>query len=243
MTTTPAGRGASCRSATGPAPVLRASFACVAPASHGEMVVLEEDRGHPSYVVAWRRDRRFSRNVVRLSAAADRSAAIGRALGLSFRYVPPRGPHNGLPRDAARRAVYAWEAAMSGPRHAYGSIEAARADALAMASMLGLTAPHVGPGGIRLVSCSYFSPTRGIVLAADMQDRVTLVHEMAHFLVWRMCIREASHGPAFAAVLAFLHVGFMDTPEARVLGLATDHGIGLNRDLYRGLRDFRRRAA
>lgn len=217
---------------------LRATFSCVSPSSHGEIVVVEEPSVPSEYVVGWRRDRRHSRSILRLSAFADRQAAISKALALSCGYVPSTGPKRNRARDSKRSAVYGWERAFSGPRRPYASIEEAVAEARRLAALFGVSPVRVSLGSSRLVSGSYFIPSRGIVLAAAMLDRASLIHETAHYLVWRMGIEEPSHGPAFTAVLVVLHVLSGTTTVEAPLALAEQYNLKINTALLDGLLSF-----
>ncbi|MCV9963603.1 SprT-like domain-containing protein [Pararhizobium sp. BT-229] len=217
---------------------LRASFSCVSPSSHGEIVVVEEPSVPSEYVVGWRRDRRHSRSILRLSAFGDRQAAISKALALSCGYVPSTDPKRNRARDSKRSSVYMWERAFAGPRRPYASIEDAAADARHLAALFGVTPVTVSLGSSRLVSGSYFMPSRGIVLASSMLDRASLIHEMAHYLVWRMGIEEPSHGPAFAAALVAFHVLSATMPVETPLVLAEKYNLKINTDLLDGLLGF-----
>ncbi|MCS4089667.1 SprT-like domain-containing protein [Rhizobium sp. BK176] len=216
-------------------PRLKASFSCVSPSGHGEIVVIEEPSLPHEYVVGWRRDRRCSRSILRLSAYDDRQSAISNALSLSCGYVPSAGRKRNRTRDAARSAVYLWEREFTGPKHLYSSIKEAVADAAVISSHFGVSPVPVALGNSRLASGSYFIPSRGIVLAASMLDRTSLIHEVAHYLVWRMGIVEPAHGPAFTAVLVVLHM-LMNTgaaPEAQ--RLASKYSVPINYPLLDGL--------
>ena len=215
---------------------LRASFSCVSPSAHGEIVVMEE-RSH-EYVVGWRRDRRHSRSILRLSAYTDRQSAISNALALSCGYVPSDCRKRNRSRDANRSAVYMWERAFSGPKHPYRLIDEAVAEALRIASMFGVANVAVSLGSPRLASGSYFMPSRGIVLAPSMLDRTSLIHEMAHYLVWRMAIEEPSHGPAFIAVLTALHALLGTASAAAILSLSVKYRLEVNTPLLEGLLAF-----
>lgn len=217
---------------------LKASFSCVSPSSHGEIVVVEEPLAPSAYVVGWRRDRRHSRSILRLSACADRQAAISKALALSCGYVPSAGPKRNRARDSKRSSVYMWERAFTAQNHPYATVEEASADADGLAALFGVSPVMVSIGSSRLVSGSYFMPSRGIVLASSMLDRTSLVHEMAHYLVWRMAIEEPSHGPAFAAVLVAFHVLSHTTPVETPINLADKYNIKINTDLLDGLLGF-----
>ncbi|MBY3151115.1 hypothetical protein HFO56_01650 [Rhizobium laguerreae] len=187
------------------------------------------------YVVGWRRDRRYSRSILRLSAYDDRQAAISDALALSCGYVPSAGRKRNRNRDARRSAVYRWEREFSGPKRTYGSIEDAIAEAERITSRFGVAQVPVTIGPARLVSSSYFMPSRGVVLAPAMLDRTSLIHEVAHYLVWRMGIREPSHGPAFAAVLVGLHSLMAATNVSEAKSLAAKYCIEINEPLLKGL--------
>jgi hypothetical protein len=214
---------------------LKASFSCVSPKAHGEIVVIEEPSLPHEYVVGWRRDRRYSRSILRLSAYDDRQSAISNALALSCGYVPAAGRKRNRTRDAARSAIYKWEREFTGPKRPYGSIEEAVADAIRITSHFGVAPVPVTLGSPRLVSSSYFMPSRGIVLAACMLDRASLIHEVAHYIVWRMGIEEVSHGPAFTAVLIVLH-SFMGTASCpHACDEAAKLCIEVNRPLVNGL--------
>jgi hypothetical protein len=216
-------------------PRLKASFSCVSPKAHGEIVVIEELSLPHEYIVGWRRDRRYSRSILRLSAYGDRQSAISNALALSCGYVPSAGRKRNRTRDARRSAVYLWERDFTGPKRTYGSLDEAAADAAMIASHFGVSSVPVTLGSSRLVSSSYFMPSRGVVLAATMLDRTSLIHEVAHYLVWRMSIEEQSHGPAFAAVLIALH-SLMGTADASQASRhASKYCIEINQHLLRGL--------
>lgn len=212
---------------------LRASFSCVSPSAHGEIVVMEEPSHE--YVVGWRRDRRHSRSILRLSAYDDRQAAISKALALSCGYVPSAGRKRNRSRDANRSAVYMWECAFSGPKRPYGTIEEASAEASRIASLFGVTAVDVSLGSPRLASGSYFMPSRGIVLAPSMLDRTSLIHEMTHYLVWRMAVDEPSHGPAFTAALTALHALLGTASVSTILTLSVKYNVEVNTPLLDGL--------
>jgi hypothetical protein len=221
-------------------PRLKASFSCVSPKAHGEIVVIEEPLPH-GYVVGWRRDRRYSRSILRLSAYDDRQSAISNALALSCGYVPAAGRKRNRIRDARRSAVYLWEREFTSPRRPYVAIDEAVADANIITTHFGIQSVSVSLGSSRLVSSSYFMPSTGIVLAAPMLDRTSLVHEAAHYLIWRMGIEEPSHGPCFASVLVALHF-LMNTPAAsEAEQLADKYNIEINRPLLEGLMDIRSR--
>jgi hypothetical protein len=215
---------------------LRASFLCVSPSAYGEIVVMEEPT--QEYVVGWRKDRRHSRSILRLSAYADRQAAISSALALSCGYVPSVGRKRRRFRDANRSAVYIWERAFSGPKRPYGSIDEACDEARRITSLFGVAAVSVSLGSTRLASESYFMPSRGIVLAPSMLDEASLIHEVAHYLVWRMAVAEPSHGPAFIAVLTALYalLGIADVQV--IIGLASKYHLEVNTPLLKGLLSF-----
>lgn len=193
-----------------------------------------EEPSH-EYVVGWRRDRRHSRSILRLSAYSDRQAAISNALALSCGYVPSAGRKRNRSRDANRSAVYMWERAFSGPKRPYRSLGEAAAEALRIATLFGVAAVDVSLGSPRLSSGSYFMPSRGIVLAPSMLDRTSLIHEMAHYLVWRMAVDEPSHGPAFTAALTALHALLGTASAATILTLSVKYSIEVNTHLLDGL--------
>ncbi|MDW9478905.1 hypothetical protein GOB57_09430 [Sinorhizobium meliloti] len=200
-----------------------------------------EEPAREEYVVGWRRDRRHSRSILRLSAHAERQAAISSAIALSCRYIPSSRPKRNRARDSNRSAVYLWERAFSGPTRAYCSIEHAAADACRIASLFGVATVPVSAGSPRLASGSYFVPSRGIVLASSMLDRTSLIHEMAHYLVWRMAVAEPSHGPAFIAVLVALHALLGTARVETILGLAAKYRLEANIPLLDGLLSFSRK--
>lgn len=215
-------------------PSLKASFSCVSPKAHGEIVVIEEPLPH-GYVVGWRRDRRCSRSILRLSAYDDRQSAISNALALSCGYVPSSCRKRNRTRDARRSAVYLWEREFTGPRRPYVTIDEAVADATKITSHFGVQSVSVSLGSSRLVSSSYFMPSTGIVLAPPMLDRTSLVHEVAHYLIWRMGIEEPSHGPCFASVLVALHFLMGNAAASDAELLADKYRIKMNKPLFEGL--------
>lgn len=214
---------------------LRASFSCVSPRAHGEIVVVESRDMPRSFRVGWRRDRRFKRSIVGLSTHDDRQAAISRALSLSSRYVPDRKPLHNRPRDFQRSAVYEWELALSASRRPLPHIAAARALVDRLTSSFGIASAPVTVGGERLVHSSYFMPGIGIVLSPRMLDIDTVLHETAHFVVHRMRIREVSHGSAFAATLLALHAVHGDVTMAEGLASAAMFQVEINVPLCEGL--------
>ena len=215
---------------------LKASFSCVSPASHGEIVVMEEPSGRQEYVVAWRRDRRFSRAITRLSVYGDRQAAISNALSLSCGYVPATTPARNRPRDFQRSAVYRWENSLCESRQM--TIEEMNDEASLICARFGVLAVTVSPGSQRLACGSYFVPSRGIVIAAGMGDSATLRHEVAHYLVWRMGIEEPSHGPAFTAVLVAVQSYLGACRPWQAATSAEKAGIDINKPLLDGLVSF-----
>lgn len=221
---------------------LKASFTCVSPASHGEIVVIEEgDRGRDGYVVGWRRDRRFRRGFTRLSVFHDRQSAISNALSLSCRYIPQKIQTTRHHRDSQKSSVYEWERKLS--PNLPSDIASMRAEVGKACSFFGVADVQVSAGGSRLTRFSYFTPSRGIVVANGMQDTATVRHELAHYLVWRMGISEASHGPAFVSTLIAVHVILGDIDAKSAARLAQDAGIEMNTHLLQGLLNFGSTAA
>lgn len=218
-------------------PALRASFSCVGPSAHGEIVVLEEPSQPYAFVVGWRRDRRHSRSILRLSAFHDPQLAISKALSLSCGYVPLCHPMRNRVHDLKRSHVYRWEQSFCGNR-AYASTEAAQTEVACVAALFGVAPIPVTLGPANLSSGSYFTPSKGIVVAKGMLDEATILHEMAHYLVWRMRVSERPHGPAFTAVLIALHAIRRKVSLEAVLEQATVAGIGVNRPLMEGLISF-----
>jgi hypothetical protein len=58
---------------------------------------------------------------------------------------------------------------------------------------------------------------------------------MAHYLVFRMDVREVSHGPAFAAALLHLHASYASATPASGSASAEELGVALNLALVAGL--------
>jgi hypothetical protein len=189
------------------------------------------------YMVAWRRDRRFSRKVTLLTSFGDRARAISNALSISSRYVPPSPPSSNRTRDGRRGAVYAWENSL--PAGKLADISGLQALADRICDYFGITPVHVTNGDARLVSSSFFSPSRGIVIADGMTDETTLWHELSHYLVWKMGIEEPAHGPAFVATLVAIRSLFGNQGTGQCLNAAAAMNIEVNAELLRGLLEWR----
>jgi hypothetical protein len=233
----PSGRAAARGTANKYNPAIRASFSC---ASQGEIVVLERIGHTPGYLVAWRRDGRHRRRMTVIKSVRDPGHAISSAASLANRYVPPAGCATARPRDSQRSAVYAWEA---------GHREGRRLEPEELRSQSGRICRHFGVTPVpvrtdhRIQGSSFFSAATGVVISSTMNDEATLWHELAHYLAWKMAVKEASHGPAFVATLIAIRVLFGGESRKELERSAQSAGIEINAALLAGLLNLQTPAA
>jgi hypothetical protein len=211
---------------------VKATFSCVSPQAVGEIVVAGAGKGE--YVVGWRRDRRYTRHLLPITRSKDRYSAISAALALSNRFVSPHGKPLARRRDFQRARVYRWERLLAPAKNPL-SLATARELSDLICAEHGQPTVGVSTLGHRSAASSYFIASGGVFLAPDMIDRETVLHEMAHYLVFRMDVREVSHGPAFAAALLHLHASYASATPASGSASAEELGVALNLALVAGL--------
>lgn len=214
---------------------IRASFVCVAPSSHGEIVVMERKTSDESrdYVVGWRRDRRHRRTFLRLSSFRDREVALRIALSYSNRFVPGTFPTPSRKRDFQRTCLYCWEKSAFAHNVFFSDADEARQFCLSICQALCVESPALDISS--RFTHSFYSASRGIVLSSSMVDRNTVLHELSHHLVRLMSICEPSHGPAFVAVLIALQCKFGGGKLRNLIDDAQASGLEVNDHISYGL--------
>jgi hypothetical protein len=176
----------------------------------------------------------------RRETPASRLASLRRgtpaARSASSRPALPR--HNRpAPRDHdfQKPAVYEWENWIIGEPRPYSDIGAAQDEVDRIASKLSVRSVCVRVAGCATACESYYLHKLGIVLSRRMLDQGTVLHELAHCLVQRMRVREASHGPAFAATLAALHCVVRGYPLTSAFAFAQAFGVALDERIASGI--------
>lgn len=212
---------------------LKASFSCVSPKAHGEIVVFENPTGQGRFLVAWRRDRRFSKAVTRLSWYDDRQSALSNALVLSCGYVPPAISRDHRLKDTQRTSVYRWERAFAVDR--VMSLPEMEAEAATMCDLFRIAKVAIRCGSCSLATNSYFSGARGIVISPKMMDSTTFRHEFAHYLARKTGVKEQAHGSVFAAALVATHALLGGVPTQAIVQEAAAFGVEINEPLLGAL--------
>ncbi len=213
--------------------LLKASFSCVSQKAHGEIVVFENPTGQGRFLVAWRRDRRFSKSITRLSWYDDGQSALSTALALSCGYIPPAVSRGRLLRDTQRTSVYLWERAFAVDRAM--SLSEMKNEASTMCRLFRIAEVAIRCGHRNLATNSYFSGARGIVISPRMMDSTTFRHEFAHYLARKTGVKEPAHGPVFAAALAATHALVGGASPQDIVRKASDFDVEINEPLLAAL--------
>lgn len=200
----------------------------------GEVIVVDtgQHTGADVYV-GWRIDGRVRRDIVGLSRHSHLATAIKEARKLAADFLPPYGPKKNRPRDEQRERLYLWEHSFPSKYYEFEHVLEAQELASEICSDLRIKDVTVKLGRKNLTDHSYYKGGE-VVLAADMLDNHTVVHEVAHHVVSRIKgPREPSHGPRFVGVFVALLVNYMDVSETEALEKATERGIVVDLDLMR----------
>jgi len=199
----------------------------------GEIVIFEDDK---NILVGWRPDTRHTRDIKVLSQHDFMEAAESEARQIAKRFDPPaRGKSNRI-RDYQRELVYRWEWTFDYKNEQFNTIDECRAYADQVCEELGVKEVPIKAGPSNLETHSYFSATKGIVLASHMMNSGTIIHELAHYVVkLDRKVREASHGPTFVGTLAAMYAKFLDADLDEAFLSARNLGIDCNEEKGREL--------
>jgi hypothetical protein len=200
----------------------------------GEIIVVDTGRHSGADIfVGWRIDGRVRKDIVGLSRHSHLAVAIKEARRFAEDFLPPYGPKKNRPRDEQRERLYLWEHSFASKFREFEHVAEAQELASEICNDLQIRDVTVKLGRKDLTDHSYYKGGE-VVLAADMLDNHTIVHEVAHHVVARMKhTREPSHGPRFAGVFVALLVNYMDVNETEALEKAAERGIVVDRDVMR----------
>lgn len=202
----------------------------------GEIIVV--DTGQHSgadILVAWRIDGRVRKDVVGLSRHSHLNVALKEARKFAEDFLPPYGPRKNRARDEQRERLYLWEHSFKSQYREFEDVLQAQELADEICGDLGIKGVPVKLGRKNLTDHSYYKGGE-VVLAADMVDNHTTVHEVAHHVVARLKgPRQPAHGPRFAGALLALMVRYMGVDEAEALEKAAERDIVVDRDVLRAI--------
>ncbi|TLX15910.1 hypothetical protein [Rhizobium sp. MHM7A] len=202
----------------------------------GEIVVIDTgEHTGADIVVGWRIDGRIRKDIVGLSRHSHVSLALKEAHKFARDFLPPYGPKKNRPRDEQRERLYLWEHSFKSRYREFENLSEAQELASEICNDLGISDVTVKAGRKNLTDHSYYKGG-AVVLAADMVDNHTTVHEVAHHVVARLKgPRQPPHGPRFAGVLLALMVRYMGVDEAEALEKAEERDIIVDRDVLRAI--------
>lgn len=202
----------------------------------GEIIVVNNGQhSGADIIVAWRIDGRVRKDIVGLSRHSHVNLALKEARQFARDFMPPYGPRKNRPRDEQRERLYLWEHSFKSRYREFEDVLEAQELANEICADLGIKGVAVKLGRKNLTDHSYYKAGE-VVLAADMLDNHTTVHEVAHHVVSRMKgEREPSHGPRFAGVFVALLVHYMGVHQDEALERAEERGVIVDKDAMRAI--------
>jgi len=202
----------------------------------GEIIVVDTGlQSGADIIVGWRIDGRVRKEIVGLSRHSHLHLALKEAQKFARDFLPPYSPKKNRPRDEQREQLYLWEHSFASKFREFEDVLEAQELASEICNDLRIEDVTVKAGRKNLTYYSYYK-SGDVVLASDMLDNHTTVHEVAHHVVARMKgPHEPAHGPRFAGVFVALLVHYMGVDETEALAKASERGIVVDRDVMRAI--------
>lgn len=198
-------------------------------AHRGEIVVAKTP---DAYIVGWRSDGRRTVAIHGLSLHGHFATAKREAAAQTREFVPTAQQRKNRAPDAQRESLYRWEHSFGHDSRPLADIVEARQVADTICGDLGIPAVAVSFGRADLVNHSYYSGLKGVVLARDMLNLHTVVHEVAHHVTGNMRLpRQVAHGPRFAGVLLSLLERYAGASTEEALVTAVEYGVEVDTDI------------
>lgn len=196
----------------------------------GEIIVLGPRHPESYWIVAWRPDKRKSKDLAVLSVHSNERYAVNAAKAKATSFSPPLRLKRKRARDIQREKVYNWESTLNCEVTHFTRLDECRAFLHDVCDQLGIAPPEISIGSSKLTLRSYYSALKGIILSTSMMDSETILHELVHH-IRRNERSEAAHSREFAGMLAGVLTIFSGLDLDEALKQAKQLGVDIDEEL------------